>query len=133
MACTVSLETNDEEGRGGIWPHMTFGEHIRQWREERGVGLRRFAKAIGVSPTFVSKMERGTGPLPGEETIRKMAAFFGKNPDELLAMADKVAANVSAIIIKEPAYARFLRAHAHLTKDQWYILASQLSEAQDKK
>ena len=23
-------------------PHMTLGEHIRTWREERGVGLRRF-------------------------------------------------------------------------------------------
>jgi transcriptional regulator with XRE-family HTH domain len=57
---------------------MTFGEHIRQEREERGVGLRQFAKAIGVSPTFVSKMERGTGPLPGEETIRKMSAFQGQ-------------------------------------------------------
>jgi transcriptional regulator with XRE-family HTH domain len=112
---------------------MTFGEHIRQWREERGVGLRQFAKAIGVSPTFVSKMERGTGPLPGEETIRKMAAFFGKNPDELLAMADKVAADVLAVIIKQPAYARFLRAHAHFTKDQWETLASQFGEAQDKK
>ena len=107
---------------------MTFGEHIRQWREERGVGLRRFAKAVGVSPTFVSKMERGTGPLPGEETIRKMAAFFGKTPDELLAMADKVAADVQAIIIKEPAYARFLRAHAHLTKDQWDSLSQVLTD-----
>ena len=52
---------------------MTFGEHIRQWREEHGIGLRQFAKAAGVSPTFVSKMERGLGPLPGEETIRNMA------------------------------------------------------------
>ncbi|SRR5713101_4973776 len=112
---------------------MTFGKHIRQWREERGVGLRQFAKALGVSPTFVSKMERGTGPLPGKETIRKMAAFFSKNPDELLAMADKVAADVLAIIIKEPAYARFLRAHAHLTKDQWETLASQFGAPQDKK
>jgi len=112
---------------------MTFGEHIRQWREERGVGLRRFAKAIGVSPTFVSKMERGTGPLPGEETIRRMAAYFGKNPDELLAMADKVAVDVLAIIIKEPAYARFVRAHAHLTKDQLDILALQLRAFQDQK
>ena len=102
---------------------MTFGEHIRTWREERGVGLRRFAKAVGVSPTFVSKMERGTGPLPGEATIRKMAVFFGKDPDDLLAMADKVASDVLAIIIQEPAYARFLRAHAHLTKDQWETLA----------
>ena len=102
---------------------MIFGEHIRTWREERGVGLRRCAKAVGVSPAFVSKMERGIGPLPGEATIRNMAAFFDKNPDELLDMADKVAADVLAIIIKEPTYARFLRAHAHLTKDQWETLA----------
>jgi hypothetical protein len=47
-------------------------------------------------------------------------------------MVDKVATNVLAIIIKEPAYARFLRAHAHLTKDQWETLASQLSAPQDK-
>jgi len=40
---------------------------------------------------------------------------------------------VQAIIIKEPVYARFLRAQAHLTKDQWDILASQLGEPQDKK
>ena len=112
--------------------YMTFGEHIRQWREERGVGLRRFAKAIGVSPTFVSKMERGTGPLPGEKTIRKMAAYFGKNPDELLAMADKVAADVPAIIIKQPAYARFIRENAHLTKEQWQALMQEFGKPQDK-
>ena len=114
-------------------PPMTFGEHIRQWREERRVGLRQFAKAIGVSPTFISKMERGTGPLPGEETIRKMAVYFGKNPDELLAMADKVAADVLAIIIKQPAYAHFIRENAHLTKEQWETLARQFGKPQGKK
>jgi len=95
--------------------------------------LRRFAKAVGVSPTFVSKMERGLGPLPGEETIRNMAHILGQDPDALLAMADKVAADVQAIIIKEPAYARFLRAQAHLTKDQWDTLARRLGKPQDKK
>jgi hypothetical protein len=62
------------------------------------------------------------GSLPSEATIRNMAMFLGKNPDELLAMADKVASDVLAII-KQPAYARFLRAHAHLSKDQWETLA----------
>ena len=61
------------------------------------MGLRHFAKVIGVSPTFVSKMERGLGPLPGEKTICKMAEIFGKNPDALLAMADKVASDVLAV------------------------------------
>jgi hypothetical protein len=60
--------------------------------------------AVGVSATFISKMELGLGPLRGEKTIRKMAGIFGKDPDVLLAMADKVAADVKAIIIKQPAY-----------------------------
>jgi hypothetical protein len=54
-----------------------------------------------------------------------MAAYFGKNPDELLAMADKVAADVLAVIIREPAYARFIRENAHLTKEQWEALTRQ--------
>ena len=95
---------------------------MRHWREERGVGLRRFAKAIGVSPSFISKMERGLGPLPGEATLGTMAAFFGTNPDALFAMANKVASDVLALIIKEPAYAHCLRVQAHLTKDQWETL-----------
>ena len=37
-------------------------------------------------------------------------------------MADKVASDVLALIIKEPAYAHFLHAHAHLTQDQWETL-----------
>jgi hypothetical protein len=39
---------------------------------------------------------------------------------------------VLAIIIKQSAYARFLRAHAHLTKDQRDTL-SQLANGQDKR
>jgi transcriptional regulator with XRE-family HTH domain len=31
---------------------------MRTWREEHRVELRQFAKAIRVSPTFISKMER---------------------------------------------------------------------------
>ena len=68
----------------------------------------------------------------GEATIRKMAAFFDRNPDELLALADKVAVDVLAIIIKQPVYAGFLRANAHLTKGQWDTLANTLPPSQDK-
>src|SRR5262245_47809597 len=98
--CVVLLLTNSP---------MTFGENIRQWRLEKKIGLRRFAKAAGVSPTFISKMERGIGPLPGEETICRMAKFFGRDPDVLLAMADKVASDVLAVIIRQPAFAEFIR------------------------
>jgi hypothetical protein len=55
-----------------------------------------------------------------------MAVYFDKNPDELLALADKVASDVLAVIIREPAYARFLRENKHLTGDQWDALSQTL-------
>jgi hypothetical protein len=41
---------------------------------------------------------------------------------------DKVAADVLAVIIKQPAYARFLRENRHLTKDQWDSLSQVLTD-----
>jgi transcriptional regulator with XRE-family HTH domain len=101
---------------------MTFGKSIRQWRLETGWGLRGFARQVGVSPTFLSKLETGKGSLPGEKTIYKMAVILGKDPDVLLAMADKVASDVLAVIVKQPAYAHFIRETAHLSKEQWQAL-----------
>jgi hypothetical protein len=42
-------------------------------------------------------------------------------------MADKVAADVLAIITTEPAIARFLRAHPDLTKDELHSLSQSLT------
>jgi hypothetical protein len=47
----------------------------------------------------------------------------GRGKDAHHLPRSKVASDVLAIIIKEPVYARFLRAHAHLTKDEWEALA----------
>ena len=80
--------------------------------------------AMFVSATFISKMERGTGPLPGEETICRMAKILGKDPDVLLAMADKVASDILAMIKRQPAYAEFIRSTAHLTQEQWQEITS---------
>jgi hypothetical protein len=72
-------------------------------------------------------MERGEGPVPGEEKIRNMAIILGQDPDALLALADKVAADVLAVIIKQPAYARFLRENKHLPKAQLDTVSKMMS------
>ena len=93
----------------------TFGERIRRLRGARkGSGpsftLREFAKAVGVSPTFISKMERGHFNPPSIETIKKMAIVLRVDPDELLALAGKVDPELDAIISTKPvAMARLLR------------------------
>lgn len=93
----------------------TFGERIRRLRKGKlGSGptftLREFARAVEVSPTFISKMERGHFNPPSPETIKKMASVLHVDSDELLALADKVDPELEAIISGKPtAMARLLR------------------------
>jgi len=92
-----------------------FGQHIRHLREgNRGSGpkltLREFARAVEVSPTFISKMERGHFNPPSAETIKRMACVLRVDPDGLLALAGKVDPELGAIISEKPrAMARLLR------------------------
>ena len=53
-------------------------------------------------------MERGIGPLPGEDTICRMVKFFGKDPDVLLAMASLAQKDVTqaTIVRKLASYVR---------------------------
>jgi HTH-type transcriptional regulator, competence development regulator len=84
-----------------------FGEYIRQRREklqETGVqfSLRRVAAAIGVEPSYLSKVERGEQPPPSEKAVLALAQALGEDPDVLLALAGKVSAELLQIIRKRP-------------------------------
>jgi transcriptional regulator with XRE-family HTH domain len=92
-----------------------FGRKIRDLREAKRstdprFSLRQFAEAVGVSATFLSKMETGEFAPPKAEKIKKMAELLGVDADELLALAGKVDPELGAIIREQPAaMADFLR------------------------
>ncbi len=50
-----------------------FGALIRREREAREIGLREMAKLIGVSPTYLSKVERDEFAPPAEEKVKAIA------------------------------------------------------------
>ncbi len=84
-----------------------FGKRIRTLREKRQkddhtYSLRRFANRVGLSPTYQSKVERGDLPPPGEEKTMTIAHALEVDPDELLALAGKVASDLPAIIRQRP-------------------------------
>src|SRR5690349_18583712 len=89
--------------------HMSgFGDYVRQKRLELQEGdaqfsLRKVAAAIDVEPSYLSKIERGEQPPPGEQTIIALAKELGEDPDFLLALAGKVSEELQAIIRKRPA------------------------------
>ena len=87
-----------------------FGATIRELREKRRIGLRQFARMIGVSATYVSKIERGEMPPPAEDRVKEIARLLDQDPDELLALAGKVASDLNEIIRSHPReMASFLR------------------------
>jgi transcriptional regulator with XRE-family HTH domain len=94
--------------------NKAFGDRVRELREAKlrtdpRFTLRQFAKMVDVSPTFLSKMERGEFDPPRAEKIIKIAELLGVDADELLALAHKVDPEVEKIIREQPKMADFLR------------------------
>ncbi len=86
---------------------QSFGEFLRERRLEKAssdgaFSLRQLAGRIGVEPSYLSKIERGDQPPPGEETIRRIARELGENPDMLLALGGKVSGDLLEIIRERP-------------------------------
>ncbi len=90
--------------------NLKFGDFIRATRLKLNIGLREFASQIGISATYISKMEIGDYAPPKEENIKKMAKILKVDEDKLLSMADKLSSDIKDIInVKPDLYASFLR------------------------
>jgi transcriptional regulator with XRE-family HTH domain len=84
-----------------------FGEYLRKTREalqaeDPRFSVRKVAAAVGVEPSYLSKVERGEQPPPSEKTIVALARELGQDADVLLALAGKVSQELQAIIRKRP-------------------------------
>jgi transcriptional regulator with XRE-family HTH domain len=113
--------------------NMKFGAFVRQEREEREIGLREMAKMIGVSPTYISKVERDEFPPPAEDKVRKLAEIFNIDVDELMALAGKVSSDLSDIIKGHPReLAALLRTTKGMTADDVAKLALEAEKSKDK-
>ena len=110
-----------------------FGEFVRRERKAKEIGLREMAKMIGVSPTYLSKIERDEFAPPAEDKVRKIATIIGCDADELLARADRVSSDLSEIIKRRPVQvAALLRTTKGLTADDMARLARWAQKEKDK-
>lgn len=88
-----------------VMPENIFGATVRRLREKRlrdddRFTLRKFAKTVGVSPTYISKVETGAFSPPSEQRIIAIAKALGEAPDMLLALAGKIDPELIRIILK---------------------------------
>src|SRR5262249_42901222 len=111
----------------------SFGALVRRQREAKEIGLREMAKKIGVSPTYLSKIERGGFDPPAEDKVRKIAEIIGRDADELLALAGKVASDLTEIIRQRPReMADLLRTAKRLPEGGMARLLRQAQKAKEK-
>jgi transcriptional regulator with XRE-family HTH domain len=109
----------------------TFGATVRKLREQQGISLRKFAEQVGISPTFVSKVERGDFAPPGEEKVRRMARLLGQDEDSFLALAGKVSSDLPEIVQDRPQLmATFLRKAGKLSDESIQKLLKQMEKMQ---
>ena len=98
-----------------------FGAFIRRKREalDPKVGLRVMAKKIGVSPTYLSKVERDEFPPPAEDKVIAIAESLDLDVDVLLARAGKVSSDLTQIIREHPReIASVLRGTSVMSEDE---------------
>lgn len=59
------------------------GAQIRRDREEAGHGLNQFAELVAVSPSWLSRIERGHCKRPSPEVLKRIADGLGKPITEI--------------------------------------------------
>lgn len=59
-----------------------FGVKIRELRRQRGVSMKDMARAIGVTPAYLSALEHGHRGLPSWYLVQRIIAYFNVIWDE---------------------------------------------------
>jgi transcriptional regulator with XRE-family HTH domain len=86
-----------------------LGKTIRTLRARTGLGIKQVAPRLGITYTYLSKLENDE-KKPSQELIERIANYYGQDSDRLLVAAGRVPADVLAILQSEPEKAlAFLR------------------------
>jgi transcriptional regulator with XRE-family HTH domain len=111
----------------------SFGRLLRGKRLEKGFSLRKFAEAVGVSPTYLSQVEQGNVQPPTADRVKRMAELLGENPDEWIALAGRVPGDLTKIIQKQPTeIPELLREASGLTAEQLRKLREQARRLKER-
>lgn len=84
-----------------------LADFLRDRREARrrndpSFSLRQVADRVGIEPSYLSKVERGIGSPPSEETLVRLSKELGADADLVLALAGKVSSDLQKAIRARP-------------------------------
>ena len=99
-----------------------FGETIRNLRTAQDLGLRETASKVGISPAYLSRIERGKESPPRPEVIKNLARLLAADPDVLFRLSSSTDPEVVGFLHNQPEVMNLLR----------YIKEASFTEAEIK-
>lgn len=86
-----------------------FGETIRELRVAQDLGLREAAIKVGISPAYLSRIERGKERPPSPEIIKKLAKLLAADPDVLFRLSSSTDPELIDFLHEQPELLNLLR------------------------
>ena len=118
-------------------PDISFGQYLRQKREEKQITMRRLCERIDLSPAYLSDIENDRRyPMEGSKLIL-LARALNLSPEEEEEMfdlaartRDEVSADLKDYIMgeREVRVALRMARDAHLSKEDWLTITEQIRE-----
>lgn len=79
----------------------SFGRILRYLRSQSGIGIKRLAPKLGVSYTYLSKLENQE-VAPSEKLVGRIATHFHYDRDRLLISAGRIPEEILQILQDHP-------------------------------
>jgi transcriptional regulator with XRE-family HTH domain len=119
-------------------PAKSFGQIIRELRiKNRDYdSLREFARKVGLSAAYLSRIENEKEPPPSEQIVEKLAEALGADKYELFSYAGKVPTEFLETFKKNPrgmaSFMRRVKEAGLETNGEWKELEKNISEMRRK-
>jgi PAS domain S-box-containing protein len=97
LTTSTTVFTTVPEKRGGD-AVLTFGQRLRELRKAKGISQRELARKASISFAYISRLESGLRPPPGEKAILALAQALGADDgdmDELFGLAGKMPSDLA--------------------------------------
>jgi HTH-type transcriptional regulator, competence development regulator len=86
-----------------------FGDTIRELRVAQDLGLRETAAKVGISPAYLSRIERGKERPPRPEIIKELAKVLAADPDVLFRLSSSTDPEVEGYLHDQPQVLNLIR------------------------
>lgn len=80
-------------------PDASLGRLILRLRDEHGLSRRTFADLLGISPSYLKKIEIGTVEKASDQILSQIAYVFDLDEFELFAMAGRIHPEITRALL----------------------------------